>query len=60
VAAAPVAEAPTVPAYEGLAPGDEIEPEDPDNPQGERIGGGGEDAAIALLKDQLGGTVLDQ
>jgi DNA polymerase-3 subunit gamma/tau len=60
VAAAPVAEAPTVPAYEGLAPGDEIEPEDPDNPQGERIGGGGEDAAIALLKDQLGGTVLDE
>ncbi|MCU1624186.1 MAG: polymerase subunit gamma and tau [Frankiales bacterium] len=60
VAAASVAEAPTVPAYEGLAPGDEIEPEDPDNPQGERIGGGGEDAAIALLKDQLGGTVLDQ
>jgi DNA polymerase-3 subunit gamma/tau len=60
VAAAPVAEAPTVPAYEGLAPGDEIEPEDPDNPQGERIGGGGEDAAIALLRDQLGGTVLDE
>jgi DNA polymerase-3 subunit gamma/tau len=60
VVAAPVAAAPAVPAYEGLAPGDEIEPEDPDNPQGERIGGGGEDAALALLKDQLGGTVLDE
>jgi DNA polymerase-3 subunit gamma/tau len=45
------------PAYDGLAPGDEIEPEDPDNPQGERITGG-EDAAIALLRDQLGGTVV--
>ncbi|MCW2708625.1 MAG: polymerase subunit gamma and tau [Frankiales bacterium] len=63
-APAPVAAAPTpkpaaVPTYEGLAPGDEIEPEDPDNPKGERIAGG-EDAAIALLKDQLGGTVLDE
>jgi DNA polymerase-3 subunit gamma/tau len=46
------------PTYEGLAPGDEIEPEDPDNPQGERIAGG-EDAALALLKDQLGGTVVE-
>ena len=50
---------PAAPAYEGLAPGDEIEPEDPDNPQGERIAGG-EDAALALLKDQLGGTVVEQ
>ena len=60
--AAPVAapEPPPAPAYEGLAPGDEIEPEDPDNPSGERIGGGGEDAAIALLRDQLGGTVVDE
>jgi DNA polymerase-3 subunit gamma/tau len=57
--AAPAPEPPPVPSYEGLAPGDEIEPEDPDNPQGERIAGG-EDAAIALLKDQLGGTVLDE
>ena len=60
-AAAPVAppEPPPAPEYEGLAPGDEIEPEDPDNPQGERISGG-EDAALALLKDQLGGTVVDE
>jgi DNA polymerase-3 subunit gamma/tau len=60
-APAPVAAAPEPPApsYEGLAPGDEIEPEDPDNPQGERIAGG-EDAALALLKDQLGGTVVDE
>jgi DNA polymerase-3 subunit gamma/tau len=49
--------APPVPAYEGLAPGDEIEPEDPDLPQPERVVGG-EDAALALLKDQLGGTVV--
>jgi DNA polymerase-3 subunit gamma/tau len=48
-----------VPVYEGLAPGDEIEPEDPDHPQGERIAGG-EDAALALLKDQLGGTVVGE
>jgi DNA polymerase-3 subunit gamma/tau len=52
------AEPPPAPAYEGFAPGDEIEPEDPDNPQGERIAGG-EDAALALLKDQLGGTVVE-
>jgi DNA polymerase-3 subunit gamma/tau len=56
----PPAPAPAPAAYEGLAPGDEIEPEDPDNPSGERIGGGGEDAAIALLRDQLGGTVLEE
>jgi DNA polymerase-3 subunit gamma/tau len=55
--AAPVPE-PVAASYEGLAPGDEIEPEDPDNPQGERIAGG-EDAALALLRDQLGGTVID-
>jgi DNA polymerase-3 subunit gamma/tau len=58
VTAAPRPEPAAVPTYEGLAPGDEIEPEDPDNPKGERIAGG-EDAAIALLKDQLGGTVVD-
>ena len=55
--AAPVPE-PAAPSYEGLAPGDEIEPEDPENPQGERIAGG-EDAALALLRDQLGGTVVE-
>jgi DNA polymerase-3 subunit gamma/tau len=58
--AAPAAPEPApAPAYEGFAPGDEIEPEDPDNPQGERIAGG-EDAALALLKDQLGGTVVEE
>jgi DNA polymerase-3 subunit gamma/tau len=57
-AAPPPAPAPPAPAYDGLAPGDEIEPEDPDNPQGERIAAG-EDAALALVRDQLGGTVVD-
>lgn len=55
--AAPAAPAP-VPSYEGLAPGDEIEPEDPDLPQPERVVSG-EDAALKLLQEQLGGTVLD-
>jgi DNA polymerase-3 subunit gamma/tau len=50
---------PPVPAYEGLAPGDEIEPEDPDDPKGERIVGG-EDAAIALLQAQFGGKVIEE
>jgi DNA polymerase-3 subunit gamma/tau len=45
------------PSYAGLAPGDEIEPEDPDVPRPERVVGG-EDAALALLKDQFGGTVI--
>ena len=48
---------PARPAYEGLAPGDEIEPVDPDEPAPERVVGG-EDAALALLKDQLGGSVV--
>jgi hypothetical protein len=55
--AAPAPAPPAAPAYEGLAPGDEIEPEDPDAPQAERVVGG-EDAALELLKDQLGGTVV--
>ncbi len=42
------------PPYEGFAPGDEIEPEDPDAPPP----ASGEDAALELLKDQLGGTVV--
>lgn len=45
------------PSYEGFAPGDEIEPEDPDAPRPERVVNG-EDAALELLKDQLGGTVV--
>jgi DNA polymerase-3 subunit gamma/tau len=55
--AAPAAAA--VPAYEGLAPGDEIEPVDPEAPEPERVVGG-EDAALALLQSQLGGTVIDE
>ena len=43
--------------YEGLAPGDEITPEDPELPAPERVGGG-EDEAIKLLSSQLGGTVM--
>ncbi len=53
---APVA-APPAPAYEGLAPGDEIEPVDPDEPEPERAAVG-EDAALALVQDQLGATVM--
>ena len=45
------------PSYEGFAPGDEIEPEDPDVPRPQRVVSG-EDAALELLKDQLGGTVV--
>ena len=65
VAGAPVAtatttaSAPPAPSYEGLAPGDEIEPEDPEAPKAERVGGG-EDAAIALLASELGGTVINE
>jgi len=53
----PASPTPAAPAYEGLAPGDEIEPEDPDIPRPERVVDG-EDAALALLQDQLGGTVV--
>ena len=42
---------------EGFAPGDEAEPEDPDAPRPERQGTG-EDAALKLVADQLGGTVV--
>ena len=59
-AAAPAAPPPPpAPEYEGLAPGDEIEPVDPDEPEPERAVLG-EDAALALLQDQLGGTVIDE
>jgi DNA polymerase-3 subunit gamma/tau len=53
---APASPAPT-PAYEGFAPGDEIDPEDPEVPQPERQVGG-EDAALKLVAEQLGGTVV--
>ncbi|HUR15489.1 MAG TPA: DNA polymerase III subunit gamma and tau [Mycobacteriales bacterium] len=55
----PPAAAPAVPAYEGLAPGDEIEPVDPEAPEPERPVHG-EDAALALLQDQLGGRVINE
>ena len=42
---------------EGMAPGDEIVPEDPDLPVAERTGSG-EDEALRLVADQLGGTVV--
>lgn len=45
------------PAYAGFAPGDEAEPEDPDAPQPERTVAG-EDAALKLVTEQLGGQVL--
>jgi DNA polymerase-3 subunit gamma/tau len=45
------------PAYDGFAPGDEIDPEDPEAPRPERQVGG-EDAALKLVADQLGGTVV--
>jgi DNA polymerase-3 subunit gamma/tau len=48
---------PAVQSYEGFAPGDEMEPEDPDAPQPEsQITG--EDAALKLVTDQLGATVM--
>ena len=59
--AEPAAQAPAASApakeYEGFAPGDEMEPEDPDAPQPERAVVG-EDAALKLVADQLGGTVV--
>ena len=45
------------PAREGFAPGDEAVAEDPDAPRAERQVSG-EDAALALVADQLGGTVV--
>ena len=45
------------PTYDGFAPGDEAEPEDPDAPAPERSVGG-EDAALKLVAEQLGGTVV--
>jgi DNA polymerase-3 subunit gamma/tau len=58
-AESPTAPAPAVPAYEGLAPGDENEPVDPEAPAPERPVHG-EDAALALLQDQLGGRVINE
>jgi DNA polymerase-3 subunit gamma/tau len=55
--AAPGPSASDVPAYEGLAPGDEIEPVDPEAPAPERPVLG-DDAALALVQDQLGARVV--
>ena len=46
------------PAYDGFAPGDEAEPEDPDAPPPPDPVVRGEDAAIALVQAQLGGKVV--
>jgi DNA polymerase-3 subunit gamma/tau len=46
------------PVYEGMAPGDEVVPEDPDVPAPERVVGG-EDEALRLVAEQLGATVLE-
>ena len=54
-APAPAPQAP--PAYDDFAPGDEAVPEDPDAtppPEAHR----GEDAALRLVQDQLGGRVV--
>ena len=57
-APAPTPDAPSPPvAQDGFAPGDEIEPEDPDLPKPERQPAG-QDAALKLVADQLGGTVV--
>ena len=48
---------PAVPAYEGLAPGDEITAEDPDLPVPARAESG-DDEALRLVSEQLGGTVV--
>ncbi len=48
---------PVRPAYDGFAPGDEEVPEDPDLPTAGRVVAG-EDAALALVAEQLGGTVV--
>ena len=43
--------------YDGFAPGDEAEPEDPDAPRPpDRVVG--EDAALELVRSELGGVVL--
>ena len=43
--------------YDGFAPGDEAEPEDPDAPRPpDRVVG--EDAALSLIQSQLGGVVM--
>ncbi|MCW2616624.1 MAG: polymerase subunit gamma/tau, partial [Frankiales bacterium] len=49
---------PAPPAYDDFAPGDEAVPDDPDAPP-EPAAHRGEDAALRLVVDQLGGQVLN-
>jgi len=51
------APAPAAPAYADFAPGDEAVPDDPDAPP-EPVAHRGEDAALRLVVDQLGGQVV--
>ena len=55
---APAAAPGAPPAYVDFAPGDEAVPDDPDAPPDPRSPRG-EDAALRLVQDQLGGRVLD-
>jgi DNA polymerase-3 subunit gamma/tau len=58
-AAEPVAgAAPQRAATEGFAPGDEAAPEDPDEPASPDPGLHGEDAALRLVENELGGKVV--
>jgi DNA polymerase-3 subunit gamma/tau len=50
--------APPRPATEGFAPGDEAAPEDPDEPAMPDPGLHGEDAALRLVENELGGKVV--
>jgi DNA polymerase-3 subunit gamma/tau len=49
---------PPPPAYDGFAPGDEAAPEDPDAPPQPDRGLHGEDAALRLVEQELGGKVV--
>ena len=53
----PAAATPARPAPDGFAPGDEEVPEDPDLPRPPRADSG-EDAALTLVQEQLGGRVV--
>jgi DNA polymerase-3 subunit gamma/tau len=49
---------PTPPPYDGFAPGDEAVPDDPDAPPDPAARLRGEDAALDLVRSQLGGKVV--
>jgi DNA polymerase-3 subunit gamma/tau len=57
-AAAAPAPAPPPPAYDGFAPGDEVVPDDPDAPAPPESMLRGEDAALRLVEQELGGRVM--